>query len=153
MHLSRFSFRKNEWRAPGMPPDLVCAFFGEVGMHYGESCQRITDEDMRDDIIGQDRACFRYRDFCPGGQRCKCRRKRCFDCQIMEGTVIEDLIPIDEGQHGALGNVLHKELRIQELEDDGRRLTGLWQFFSERRDSQGRRTTSTRAGVTTSRLL
>ncbi|VDP45312.1 unnamed protein product [Heligmosomoides polygyrus] len=96
------------------------------------------------------------------GQRCKCRHKRCFDCQRIEGTAFEDLIPIDEGQHGALGNVLHKELRIQEreddgrrltLEDNGRRLTGPWQFFNEQRDQQGRRTTSTRAGVTTSRLL
>ncbi|VDO19451.1 unnamed protein product [Heligmosomoides polygyrus] len=79
-------------------------------------------------------------DFCPAGQQCKCRHKRCFDCQRMKGTVVEDLIPIDEGQHGALDNVLHKELRIQELEDDGRRLTGLWQFFSEQQDQQGRRT-------------
>ncbi|VDP40894.1 unnamed protein product [Heligmosomoides polygyrus] len=96
------------------------------------------------------------------GQRCKGRHKRCFDCQRIEGTAFEDLIPNDEGHHWALGNVLHKKLRIQELEDDGRRLTledngrrltGLRQFFSEQRDQQGRRTTSTRAGVTTSRLL
>ncbi|VDO96332.1 unnamed protein product [Heligmosomoides polygyrus] len=87
------------------------------------------------------------------GQRCKGRHKRCFDCQRIEGTTFEDLIPNDEGHHWALGNVLHKKLRIQELEDDGRRLTGLWQFFSQQREQQGRRTTSTRAGVTTSRLL
>ncbi|VDO95265.1 unnamed protein product [Heligmosomoides polygyrus] len=96
------------------------------------------------------------------GERCRCRHKRCFDCQRIEETAFEDLIPNDEGHHWALGNVLHKELRIQELEDDGqrltledngRRLTGLWQFFSEQRDQQGRRTTSTRTGVTTSRLL
>ncbi|VDP32013.1 unnamed protein product, partial [Heligmosomoides polygyrus] len=57
------------------------------------------------------------------GQRCKGRHKRCFDCQRIEGTAFEELIPNDEGHHWALGSVLHKELRIQELEDDGRRLT------------------------------
>ncbi|VDO85149.1 unnamed protein product [Heligmosomoides polygyrus] len=49
------------------------------------------------------------------GQRCKGRHKRCFDCQRIEGTAFEDLIPNDEGHHWALGNVLHKKLRIQEL--------------------------------------
>ncbi|VDO90561.1 unnamed protein product [Heligmosomoides polygyrus] len=62
----------------------------------------------------------------------------------IDRTAFEDLIPNDEGHHWILGNVLHKELRIQQLEDNGRRLTGL---------QQGRRTTPTRAGVTTSRLL
>ncbi|VDO98761.1 unnamed protein product [Heligmosomoides polygyrus] len=86
-------------------------------MYFSESCPRITYGDERYDITGQDGACFRDIDFCPGGQRCRCRQKRCFDCQRMEGTVFEDLIPKDE----ALINVLHKELasqRIQELEDD-----------------------------------
>ncbi|VDP06601.1 unnamed protein product [Heligmosomoides polygyrus] len=42
------------------------------------------------------------------GQRCKGRHKRCFDCQRIEGTAFEDLIPIDEGQHGALGHPRRK---------------------------------------------
>ncbi|VDO85148.1 unnamed protein product [Heligmosomoides polygyrus] len=136
MRFSRASFKKSEWRSPGMVPHLFCAFYGEVGMYTSKACPRIIDGDERDDITRQDGACFRY--FCPGGQRCKCRHKRCFDCQRIKGTAFEDLIPNDEGHHWALGNVLHKELRIRELEDDGRRLTledngrrvtGLWQVL------------------------
>ncbi|VDP15334.1 unnamed protein product [Heligmosomoides polygyrus] len=113
MQLLRFPFRKSERISPGMHPELSCAFCGEVGMHYSESCPTITNGDERYDIILWSSACFRCLEFCPGGEKCKYAHRRCFYCQKLEGTEFQDLIPRDEGHHSALCNVPHKKERAQ----------------------------------------
>ncbi|VDP44638.1 unnamed protein product [Heligmosomoides polygyrus] len=93
--------KKSEWRSPGMLPDLVCPFCGEMGMHC--TTQGVPTEASATTSSDE--------------QRCKCRHKRCFDRQRMKKTAFEDLIPKDEDHYWALGKVLHKELASQRIQE------------------------------------
>ncbi|EYC36874.1 hypothetical protein Y032_0848g2670 [Ancylostoma ceylanicum] len=108
-----FPFRKREEFSPGIEPDIKCAFCGIYGEHFSDSCPRIQNGDTRFDIIRGRLLCVYCLEDCPkdcpSSSTCNYKRRQCWYCNRVKGTMFEDLIPRDNGHHRSLCNVPDKK--------------------------------------------
>ncbi|WKY11730.1 hypothetical protein Q1695_003358 [Nippostrongylus brasiliensis] len=80
-------------RSEKMDYSLRCAFCNQIGLHFSDSCPRITDPRTRKNIVARSGRCPRCLDFCGGKGLCLYERKRCKYCEKARGTVLESTRP------------------------------------------------------------
>ncbi|KAL6727486.1 hypothetical protein Aduo_009356 [Ancylostoma duodenale] len=95
-----------------------------VGQHYSGACPEVTDGDERYNIVRHGGLCKHCLDHCPP-DKCKFKQRRCWYCERIRGTIVEDLMPDDGGHHRALCNVPNAGNTLRRrIEDIRRQLNG-----------------------------
>lgn len=101
--LRHFPFRKIGDISEGVGADVLCAFCDAMGRHFSDSCPEATEGEHRRWIVECKRLCNRCLGMCLP-KRCKFRPRKCWYCEKIRGTIVEDLIP-EDNHHRALCTV------------------------------------------------
>ncbi|EYC03321.1 hypothetical protein Y032_0094g2690 [Ancylostoma ceylanicum] len=96
-----YPFRNIGETSRGVDNRVVCAFCDEMGRHFSDPCAQVIKGAERCDIIMRKGLCKHCLGTCPL-DRCRFPRRECWYCTRIQGTMINDLIPYDEGHHRAL---------------------------------------------------
>ncbi|EYC02070.1 hypothetical protein Y032_0102g3465 [Ancylostoma ceylanicum] len=106
--------RKIGETSAGVESHVRCSFCGQYGVHYSDSCPELVNGDERFSFIVRERLCQYCLEDCNPRRRCKSRNKRCWCCGIVERTVLNFLIPNDDGHHRALCSIPDSKNKIAE---------------------------------------
>ncbi|EYB91373.1 hypothetical protein Y032_0206g1958 [Ancylostoma ceylanicum] len=106
--------RKIGETSAGVESHVRCSFCGQYGVHYSDSCPELVNGDERFSFIVRERLCQYCLEDCNPRRRCKSRNKRCWYSGIVERTVLNFLIPNDDGHHRALCSIPDSKNKIAE---------------------------------------
>ncbi|VDP02136.1 unnamed protein product [Heligmosomoides polygyrus] len=96
--LRNFPFRNIGEFSRGVDCNVKCAFCGDIGRHYSDSCPLVIENEYSYRIVKT------HGPHCLGGclpGRCKFPSRKCWHCEKLRGTRVEDLI-LNDGHHRAL---------------------------------------------------
>ncbi|VDO19529.1 unnamed protein product [Heligmosomoides polygyrus] len=105
---------------------MRCAFCGEIGDHYSDSCYRVRSARQRRNVIEDGEKCVLFLEPCPGGAGCPKYDWRCFHCRSREHhsalcELPEQSKEISENLLNARRSLSSTLDRIRALQEDLRR--------------------------------
>ncbi|RCN42480.1 hypothetical protein ANCCAN_11556 [Ancylostoma caninum] len=102
--LRTFPYRNLGETSAGVDPAVTCVFCDAEARHFSDSCPEVQRGDDRFAIISIKGLCKWCLDRQHRG-RCKYRKKECWYCDKLRGTIAEVLIPDEDGHHRAVCNI------------------------------------------------
>ncbi|KAK5969094.1 hypothetical protein GCK32_017431 [Trichostrongylus colubriformis] len=113
MAFEDFPYRRITKFSEGIEPSLRCAFCGALGAHYSDSCPKVREAELRNQVIARHKLCRFCLEDC-SNVKCTNRYRRCWYCAKVYRTPFEDLIPDDDGHHRALCPVPDAKSRMKQ---------------------------------------